>query len=151
MGLLKGIRGIWNPKARAESTVEAQIDCFTKNMRNLPERDPNAWLALTLQARSLGGWRDLPPLQYFSDTALYSLAPGTHAPFALGLFILYKEEPTLAVAYEADFERVMSPIFALAESGELESRWRTTNPWTAQRHPEVGSALSQQIRTYADN
>ncbi len=141
MGLWKNIKGLWKPQALAESVVETQVKCFAKFMYEHPERDPNAWLALTLQSR--GTWGGQAEVWYYSETASFSLALTTtqkpQAPIALGLFILFKERPDIVLPYMSDdFEYIMSPIFEMAKTGEIEGRWRLANPWTAKHFPEVG-------------
>lgn len=139
MGFWKNIKVVWDPRARAESVIDTQITCFKRIMAGYPERDPNAWLALTLRARI--GWGGLPEFAYYTETALLSLAPLGRAPLALGLYIIHKEEPALAAVYSDKFEEIMVPIFELAEMGKIDERWRSVNPWTARHFPEVASGL----------
>lgn len=147
MGFWKMIKGgLWDPQARAESEIETQITCFTRYMRLHPERDPNAWLALTLHNRP--GWRGQLEFTYYTATALFSLAPTTQAPTALGLFILYKEEPSLAIRYSQLNAEIMAPIFELAATGEIVHRWRSINPWTATHFPEVAAGLDGAVREW---
>ncbi|MFQ5881450.1 MAG: hypothetical protein ACE5I9_03095 [Candidatus Methylomirabilales bacterium] len=141
MGFWKNIKGIWDPQARAESAIDTQISCFKIVMHRYPERDPNAWLALTLRERPTWRARGLPEFTYYTETALFSLLPRTQMPLALGLFILFKEEPALAAVYSDRFEQIMAPIFALAKTGQTEEHWRSVNPWTAKHFPEVASGL----------
>ena len=94
---------------------------------------------MTLRARI--GWRNFPELACYTETALLSLVPLTRAPLALGLYIIYKEEPALAAIYHDMFEEIMAPISELAATGNIEDRWRSVNPWTAKHFPEVASGL----------
>src|SRR6266542_4413714 len=107
--ILKSIQGIWSPKARAEATVGAQVESVIVARRAHPERDMNAWLATALQARIRWGGR--PDWWYYTSTAQFSLA-GNRAPLAMGLYVLYKEEPALAAAYAEKFSEIMDPISA---------------------------------------
>ncbi len=141
MGLWKTIKGVWKPEALAESVVETQVKCFAKFMYGHPERDPNAWLASTLQSR--GTWGGQTEIWYYSETAPFSLAPMAgqipQSPIALALHILYKERPDLIPPYMADdYENIVSPIIEMAKRGEIEHRWSQVNPWTAKHFPEVG-------------
>lgn len=140
MGLWKNIKAIWDPRARAQSIIQLQVRCFATNKTRYPERDPNAWLALTLQARTLHS-RQVADFLYYSETALYSLASDVEAPVALGIYIIHKEEPALAERYESLFERIMSPIFELVGTEEIVARWQLVNPWTAKNFAEVGEAI----------
>lgn len=143
MGFWKMMK-FWDPQALAESVVEAQIKCFAKFWSEYRERDPNAWLALTLQSRATFGGQ--PEGWYYAETAPFSLAPTTaqkpQAPIALGLYILSKERPDLILPYMSDdFEYIMSPVFEMAKRGEIEGRWCEVNPWTANYFPEVGPRI----------
>ncbi len=104
MGFWKNIKGLWKPQALAESVVETQVKCFAKFMSEYRDRDPNAWLASTLQSRRTWGGR--PAVWYYSVTAPFSLATTTaqepQAPIALGLYILYEERPDLILPYMSD-------------------------------------------------
>jgi len=128
---------MWNPAERARGYIETQIRCFRKNMEAFPERDPNAWLAESLRVRM--GWRGRPEWTYYVETALFSLAPDLDPPAALGLFLMYKEEPDLAAVFGGHFERIMATIFALREKSPdlCEETWCAKNPWTGRRVPEV--------------
>ncbi len=137
--MLRGVFG--NPQALAESVVETQVKCFAKFMLEHAERDPNAWLAMTLQSR--GTWGGQPEVWYYSETAPFSLASMTskapQPPIALGLYILSKERPDLILPYMSDdFDFIMSPIVEMAKRGEIVSRWRQVNPWTARHFPSSG-------------
>ena len=139
MAFWKIVKGIWDPQARAESIIETQVCIYNQIRAQHPERDRNAWLALTLRGRP--GWMGRDEMFYYTETALFSLAPPTQAPIALGLYLLHKEAPILAPAYAPLFDRIMQPIFELAAKGGLEERWRNTNPWTAGHHPLVALGI----------
>ncbi len=139
MALWTNVKGMWDPQARAQSVVETQITTFNAFASRYPERDVNAWLASTLMARP--GFRGGPELIYYTETAIFSLAPLSEAPVALALYIIHKEEPALALAYADAFEAIMMPIFQLAETGNIEAHWRSVNQWTAKHFPEVAKGL----------
>lgn len=120
MGFWKNIKGILDPQARAEAIVETQISCFKMCMGRYPERDPNAWLAETLRMRP--GWMGRAEVTYYTETAVFSLAPKNQIPLVLGLFILFKQEPALAAAYAHRFEEIMASILRLAQAGQITDR-----------------------------
>lgn len=143
MGFWKNVKGIWDSKARAESVIETQVQSFAAFRLHYPDRDPNAWLALTLQARQLHPlWRGKPDFWYYTETALFSVLSVEEAPVALGLYILWKEEPGLGVQYEEVYRRIMAPVFALKQAGTFTQRWRQVNPWTATHFPSVAQGLA---------
>ena len=149
MSLWKNIKAIWNPRARAESIIELQVRLFVRNKAQYPERDPNAWLALTLRTRTLPS-KQVADFLYYSETALYSLAPEHEAAVALGIYMIHKEEPGLAERYEGLFERIMSPIYQLVGTDEILALWRSANPWTAKNFAEVVEAIRRAPRPALD-
>lgn len=145
MGLWKIIKGSWDPAASIESTIEVQVNCYESNKRHYPGRDPNAWLALTLQSRPR--WRSNPELWYYTFTAQFSLLPGFDGPATLALFILQKERPDLpsdlARGMELKFIEMMTPVRELVREGLFYIRWREVNPWTATHFPIAAEAISR--------
>jgi hypothetical protein len=139
----KWIEGGWTPQERAESVIDTQRHLFDANRRSHPERDPHAWLALTLEGRNNWGGRE--ESYYHGLTSRYSVLDLAEAPVALGLFILHREDPQSAAVYGKKFEQMMLPIYELIEKGEFLSRWRTTNPWTATNHPEVAEEIEERF------
>lgn len=139
MGFFKTLRGAWDPVAAVESTIEAQTLSFRRLRSQYPERDPYSWLALTLRSRP--GWTGLPEFACYTQTSLFSLAPGDLAPTALGCFIVYKEKPQLGKLCASKFESIMAPVHELIETGRFVERWRAVNPWTAAHFPEIEAGL----------
>jgi len=139
MGFWKNISGIWNPDVRAENVIDTQVACFTRCMQRYPERDPNAWLASTLKARPT--WQGAEELIYYTETALFSLAPIAEAPRVLGMYIVYKEGPASAVPLVEEYQQIMQPIYDIVGTPKLETFWRSVNPWTAAHFPSVAAGL----------
>ncbi len=137
----KWIAGGWTPQERAESVIDTQRHIFDGNRRSHPERDPHAWLALTLEGRDNWGGRE--QSYYHGLTSRYSVLDSIDLPVALGLFILHREDPQSAAVYGKKFEQMMLPVYELIEKGEFVSKWRATNPWTAANHPEVAEDIEK--------
>src|SRR5437867_1086308 len=116
MGFLTYIKSMWDPQARIESTIHAQMMAFEQERHRHPERDPNAWLAGALGRRP--GWWGRPEEVYYFSTAVFSMVPGKDAPKAIALWILSKEETALAERCTADFEYLTAPVLGLSETGE---------------------------------
>jgi len=136
MSLWKNIKGIWDPQARAESLIEIQVSGYKRFQESYPDRDPNFWLAQTLNQRHLtwsrGEFEDC-----LTITTEFSVLQGDLAPTAMGIFILSMEQPDLAAEYEEKFGVLMTPVHEMKESGEFDTFWRTTNHWTAANYPSL--------------
>ena len=139
MAFWKTFKGFWDPVARAEATVETQVSTYVSCRLAHPERDPNAWLALTLQSRL--GWIGRDDSWYYLQAAQFSVLPNELPPVALGLFVLNREEPELAARYEVRFTELMAPVRELIDRGEFPEVWQAKNPWTATHHPNVGEVI----------
>jgi hypothetical protein len=134
----------WTPQTRADAVIDAQVRLFKAIKRSHPERDLHTWLALTLERRK--NWEGREESFYYGSTSRYSVLDLTHAPVALGLFILHREDMQAASVYGKRFERIMEPVYELIEKNEFISKWRATNPWTAANHPEVAEAIEESFK-----
>ncbi len=134
----------WTPRARADSIIDTQVDLFNAIRRSHPERDPHAWLALALERRK--NWEGRDESVYYGSTYRYSVLDLTHAPVALGLFILHREDMQAGSVYGQRFEKIMEPVYELIEGNEFISRWRATNPWTAANRPDVAEAVEESLK-----
>lgn len=135
MGLWKNIRGIFDPNALVEATIEAQVNMVLTIRRMQPERDMNAWLAGALQNRV--GWKGKAEIAYFTQTALFSVLSADSAPVALGYFVSIAENRQLEQQLDLPFGSLMAPALRLRQEGGFAREWRRLNPWTATHHPHV--------------
>ena len=131
-GLLKAAEGIL-------SISQIEVG-FTVNKTVWPERDPNAWLAGTLESRAR--WAGRPDFVYLAIAAPFSILSEDVAPVALALDLLCKEEPELLTAYEKDLSDAMVPVYSLMEAGDFVEAWRDTNRWTWSRYPELAEGIA---------
>ena len=113
---------------------------FTVNKTIWPERDPNAWLAGTLESRAR--WAGRPEFVYLAIAAPFSLLSEEVAPVALALDVLCKEEPELLAAFEKDLSDTMVPVYSMMEAGDFIQAWRDTNPWTWSHYPELAEGIA---------
>jgi hypothetical protein len=116
--------------------------CTQKCLRR--ERDPNAWLAATLETQS--GFSDGKELLHVVLAAPFSVLREENAVVAFALRVLFEEEPGRAPELEPEFEALLMPAFRLAEAGLFGSVWESLNPWTAARYPAVGEGVSMTFR-----
>ncbi len=130
--ILKGAEG-------ALSVSQTEVG-FTFNKTLWPGRDPNAWLAGTLESRAR--WAGRPDFVYLAIAAPFSILPEDVAPVALALDVLCKEEPELLASYEKDLSDTMLPIYSLMEAGDFVEAWRDTNPWTSSHYPELAEGIA---------
>ncbi len=113
---------------------------FTFNKTVWPERDPNAWLAGTLESRAR--WAGRPDFVYLAIAAPFSLLSEEVAPVALALDLLCKEEPELLTVYDRELSDAMVPVYSLMEAGGFVEAWRDTNPWTWSHYPELAEGIA---------
>jgi hypothetical protein len=141
-GFVKGIQGIWNLAARAESQIWLMVRATLAEKRAHPERDMNAWLASILRTRL--GWRGRPDWWYYIITAPFSLR-GNSAPVILQMYVLSKEDPEAIAAHVGPekFSELMAPIGMSVTEPTFFSQWEVTNPWTAEHMPIVAESLRE--------
>ena len=132
-GILKAAEGVL-------SVSQTEVS-FAFNKSVWPERDPNAWLAGTLESRAR--WAGRPDFVYLAIAAPFSILSEELAPVAFGLDLLCKEEPDLLRAYEKELSDAMVPVYSLMEAGEFVEAWREANPWTWSRYPELAEGIAE--------
>ncbi len=139
MRCAKDKTGIFKLADGVLSVSQAEVS-FTVNKTVWPGRDPNAWLAGTLESRAR--WAGRPDFVYLAIAAPFSILSEDVAPVALALDLLCKEEPELLTAYEKDLSDTMVPIYSLMEAGDFVEAWRDTNPWTWAHYPELAAGIA---------
>ncbi len=139
MILTKDKNGILEAAEGLLSVSQTEVS-FAVNKTVWPERDPNAWLAGTVESRVR--WAGRPDFVYLAITAPFSILTEDVAPVALALDLLCKEEPELLTAYEKDLSDTMVPIYSLMEAGDFVEAWRDTNPWTWAHYPELAAGIA---------
>ena len=140
MGLLDKLKALGDPRHGIESTIATQRRVLESVRLQLPDRDLNAWLALTLAGRP--GFGGNPSIRYFERTVVFSVASIEIAARGLGLHVALKEatdariSPHILSPYDTEFGNILRSALQLPV-GTLLNRWATMNPWTAENYPDV--------------
>ena len=144
MGFFDKLKALGDPRYGIESAIATQTRVLESVRRRYPERDLNAWLALTLAGRS--GFGGKPEIHYFEQTAVFSLTPSDKAARGLGLFVAMKEATEGRISehilspYDTEFGSILRSVLRHPPD-TLVDRWAVENPWTAERFPDVGFYL----------
>lgn len=140
MGFFDKLKALGDPRTGIESTIATQARALEQVRSRHPERDLNAWLAMTLAGRpGFGGKREI---SYFNRTVVFSVAPIEMAVRGLGLLVVLDEATNARISgrmltpYDSEFGAILGSVLELP-SGTLLTRWATLNPWTAENFPDV--------------
>lgn len=140
MGFFDKLKALGDPRFGIESAIETQAKVFNSVRERHPERDPNAWLALTLGGRP--GWGGKPEIYYYEQTAVFSLASDEASVRGLGLLVAIREATNARISeqilapYDAEFGQILASVFRHS-TDSLVGWWETLNPWTAEHYPDV--------------
>ena len=144
MSFFTNVRGIWNPEARIRATIDSQRKTFQNVRRIYPNRDINAWLALTLMARRAPWASDWTEEIYHIATCKWSHLSETDRIKGLAYFILQKEDPSSMPLVTAENERILG-ILGQSSPEDATSRWQQQNPWTASHYPGCAELIKDMI------
>lgn len=135
MGLGSFFRSIFSRKYSGRAVVETQIKIYNQQRNAFPDQSPHIHLAQTWLSRQNARGKDtnneLMQMTAMHETLLFACIPHPRCAEALGLYILYKEQPRIVSAFPEfsdAFNKLVVPVMELKEKGALEPLYRKYNP-----------------------
>lgn len=139
MGFFKNLRAVFDPSVRADALIETQMYIFRKHMNAYPDMDKHTWLVMTLKTR----YPNLNGRLYYTETWQLSMLSIEDAPFALGIYLIYKEGPQSAIPYSEMYLKMISPVWELVNQKKFVDAWKKQNPWTFEHQPWLIDVLKR--------
>jgi len=138
MGFFRALKSLVSPKAMAEETIDAQFKTFRHFAMEYPDSEPHELLAHVLLARWQARGVDVskPGIldKSMIDTMPFACLPVPTCIRALGLYVLYKEQPSvieLCPEYGVEYEVLMRPVHEAIKNGTVNELHAQQNPRTA--------------------
>lgn len=141
MGIWTRVRSLWENEEALASTAEALLSGLKKERDQYPQRDPNAWLAWALSARS--GWGHIEKQDLLLQAAPSSILEEEQATALLALSVVSREYPEMNRVIAETQQELYLPIDFAIRNGTFLQRWKQTNPWTDENFPSIEQELKQ--------
>ena len=143
MGFFRALKSLISPKAMAEETIEVQFKTFRRCAQIYTDSEPHELLAHVLLARWQARGVDVSKpgmiLTSMTETMLFSCLPVPTCIRAFGLYVLYKEQPSvieLCPEYGVEYEVLMRPVHQAMKDGTIRDLYAQENPRTAANNLE---------------
>jgi len=143
MGIGRFLLSMISPKVLAEETVKTQENLYVKHGSEHPDLEPHQLLAAMWLSRAKVRGHDTTAewMQEaaVTETRIFACLPPHRCARALGLYILYKENPRIVERYRVfqdEFNEMMQPVVEAEQNGTLTELYAKYNPTLAEMAAE---------------
>ncbi|HNO95518.1 MAG TPA: hypothetical protein PKJ84_15180 [Anaerolineales bacterium] len=158
MGIFRALKSLVSPTTMGEEVIEAQYKTYRAGVARNPTAEPHELLTQTLLARWAARGVNVSTqdaqTKAFSETLLFACLPPPSCVKALGLYILYKEQPSvieLCPQFGVEYEMLMRPIHQAKETGNLLNLYAKINPILAAQIPSENASDEEEIPEAVDD
>ena len=141
MGFGTFLKSLVNAEAMGDQIISVQMNKYREAQGMSPNAEPHMHLVqVWLSRMAVHGMNPMDgtvQAAAFAETAQFSCLAFPSNVRALGLYFIYKERPDIIRNYprfKEEFERIMAPVVAATENGEMDLLYSQFNPKMAAQH-----------------